>query len=207
MAKKKGDLSTDQVGAPLRINATRKEFEKRRDRNRASTSALPGYRQSTFHLLPAGVPGLGSFLRLGDTLAHGPSSNTLMAVQTVTRATESDCEPGVLYNVLADVTNIPGWAPAFADGIDRITDTRYRVTKNSETFSIEICLQPAAGVVDYIREMPNGKRDGAYIRVTPRPLGGSTITMTVPVGPNTMESAVANTLEQELASTIRLASS
>jgi hypothetical protein len=53
--------------------------------------------------------------------------------------------------------------------------------------------------------MPNGKRGGAYIRVTPRPLGGSTITMTVPIGPNAIESDVAKILEQELADLIRFA--
>jgi hypothetical protein len=53
--------------------------------------------------------------------------------------------------------------------------------------------------------MPNGIRGGAYIRVTPRPLGGSTITMTVPVGTNTIEADVAKVLEQELADLIQLA--
>ena len=81
----------------------------------------------------------------------------------------------------------------------------YRVTKNGEAFNLEVCLHPSAGAVDYIREMPNGKRGGAYIRVTPRPLGGSTITMTVPIGPNTTESDVAKVLEQELADLVQLA--
>ena len=68
-------------------------------------------------------------------------------------------------------------------------------------------MHESAGAVDYIREMPEGKRGGAYIRVTPRPLGGSTVIMTVPIGPNTTESDVANTLKQELADLIRLAGS
>lgn len=77
--------------------------------------------------------------------------------------------------------------------------------KNSEVFNLEVFLHPSAGTVDYLREMPNGKRGGAYIRVTPRPLGGSTITMTVPIGPNTIESDVAKVLEQELADIVQLA--
>jgi hypothetical protein len=66
-------------------------------------------------------------------------------------------------------------------------------------------LHPSAGAVDYIREMPNGKRGGAYIRVIPRPLGGSTVIMTVPIGPSTVEFEVAKVLEQELADLVELA--
>lgn len=127
-----------------------------------------------------------------------------MPTQTVTRAAESDLEPELLYNVLAKVSNIPKWAPAFADAIEYIDDVHYRVTRNGEAFNLEVSLHPSAGAVDYIRELPNGKRGGAYIRVTPRPAGGSTITMTVPIGPNTVESDVAKILEKELADLIQL---
>ncbi len=128
-----------------------------------------------------------------------------MGTQTVTRSFESDLEPGKLYNVLAEASNIPKWAPVFADAIERIDHVRHRVTKNGEVFTVEVSLHPSAVAVDYVREMPNGKRGGAYIRVTPRPLGGSTITMTVPIGPNTTESEVAKVLEQELAGLVHLA--
>ena len=128
-----------------------------------------------------------------------------MQTQTVTRSAESDLEPGRLYDVLAQVSNIPKWAPVFADAIERLDDMHYRASKNSEVFNLEVFLHPSAGTVDYLREMPNGKRGGAYIRVTPRPLGGSTITMTVPIGPNTIESDVAKVLEQELADIVQLA--
>ena len=128
-----------------------------------------------------------------------------MPTQTVTRAAESELEPGRLYNVLAEASNIPKWAPVFADAIDRIDHMHHRVTRNGEVFNLEASRHPSAGAVDYIREMPNGNRGGAYIRVTPRPLGGSTITMTVPVGANTIETDVAKVLEQELADLIQLA--
>lgn len=130
-----------------------------------------------------------------------------MANQTVTRVVESDSEPTEIYNVLAKASNIPKWAPVFADAIEPIDDTHYSVTKSGATFKMELILHLSAGAVDYVREMPNNKRGGAYIRVTPRPLGGSTITMTVPIGPNTSESEVGSTLEQELAELIRLARS
>ncbi|WP_263354719.1 hypothetical protein [Acidicapsa acidisoli] len=128
-----------------------------------------------------------------------------MPNQTVTRTVESNSEPIEIYNVLAQVSNIPKWAPVFADAIEQIDDAHYSVTKNGEIFNLEVFLHPSAGTVDYIREMPNNKRGGAYIRVIPRPLGGSAISITVPIGPNTNESDVARTLEQELADLIRLA--
>ena len=130
-----------------------------------------------------------------------------MTPQTVTRAVESELEPERLYYVLADVNNIPRWAPVFADAVEPIGDRRYRVTKSGEGFEIEVFLHPSAGAVDYIREMTNGKRGGAYIRVIPRPLGGSAVIMTVPIGPNTAEAEVAKVLEQELADLVELARS
>jgi hypothetical protein len=128
-----------------------------------------------------------------------------MTPQTVTRAAECDLEPGRIYTILAEASNVTRWAPAFADAIERIDDGRYRVTKNGETFDIEVPLNPSARTVDIIREMASGRRGGAYLRVMPRPLGGSTITITVPIGPATTEAEVAKVLEQELADLIRLA--
>jgi hypothetical protein len=130
-----------------------------------------------------------------------------MANQTVTRGAESELEASVIYDVLADPRNIPDWAPVFADSIQRFDGTNYSVTKGVETFRVEVAMHPSACAVDYLREMPNNQRGGAYIRVTPRPLGGSTVVMTVPLGPKATESDVARTLEDELASLIQLAQS
>jgi hypothetical protein len=128
-----------------------------------------------------------------------------MQPQTVTRAAESELQPDSIYDVLADIGNVPEWAPVFADAIERIDDSRYSVTKGNATFHVEVFLHPAAGTVDYIREMPDNRRGGAYIRVTPRPVGGSSIAMTVPIGPTSSESEVAAVVDQELADLIRLA--
>ena len=128
-----------------------------------------------------------------------------MPSQTVTRATESDFEPGEIYRTLAEVSNIPKWAPAFADAIERIDDTHCRVTKGGAVFNIEVLLHQNAGTVDYVREMSNNRKGGAYIRVTPRPLGGSVVSMTVPIGPIAIESEVAKIVEQELADLVQLA--
>jgi hypothetical protein len=99
-----------------------------------------------------------------------------MQRQTVTQALESDLELSKLYSVLAEGSNIPKWAPFYADAVERIDGTHYSVTKNAETFNLEVLLHQSAVAVDYIREMSQGKRGGACIRVTPRPLGGSTVT-------------------------------
>ena len=130
-----------------------------------------------------------------------------MPLQTVTRAAESDLEPIEIYNVLAEVSNIPKWAPVFADAIERIDNTHFRVTKNGDSFDMELFLHPSALAVDYIREMSENRRGGAYIRVTPRPLGGSAVIITVPIAPTSNEADVARVLEQELAEIIRLAQS
>src|ERR1700759_5675103 len=110
-----------------------------------------------------------------------------MAIQTVTHAVESGAEPNRLFDLLAEVENLPTWAPVFADSVERISGNRCRVFKNGEAFELEVATNVSACTVDYIREMPNGRRGGAYIRVTPRPMGGSSITMTVPVAANNTE--------------------
>jgi hypothetical protein len=79
------------------------------------------------------------------------------------------------------------------------------VTKGNETFHLDVLLNEASLTVDYLRSMANGKRGGAYIRVMPRPISGSVITMTVPVAPTTTPAEVATVLEQELQALLKLA--
>lgn len=128
-----------------------------------------------------------------------------MPPQTATRAAESDLEPAVIYKVLADAENLPLWAPAFADAVERMDEKHFRITKSSQSFNVEVFLHPSALAVDYIREMSDNRRGGAYLRITPRPLGGSSIAITVPLAPGVAESDAATTLEEELAALIRLA--
>jgi len=130
-----------------------------------------------------------------------------MPPQTVTHAVEAESQPENLFKLLSEIENIPKWAPVFADKIERISDSRYRVIKNGEAFELGVFTNRTAGTVDYIREMPGGRRGGAYIRVTPRPLGGSCVSMTVPIAANTTAADVAKVLEQELANIVRLAQS
>jgi hypothetical protein len=128
-----------------------------------------------------------------------------MASQTITRAAECEIEPGKLYRVLAQVENIPKWAPVFADSVERMDDTHYNLNKSGKSFKVELFLHPSAQAVDYLREMAGGAKGGAFIRVMPRPLGGSTVVMTVPMGPGAEEAVQGKELEQELAALIELA--
>jgi hypothetical protein len=52
--------------------------------------------------------------------------------------------------------------------------------------------------------MADGKGGGAYLRVMPKPLGGSVVTMSVPVGLGSTPVQVAVVLEQELETLIKV---
>ena len=127
-----------------------------------------------------------------------------MSSQTVTRTIESDFEPKLIYLKLIDASLIPQWAPVFADTVDQAHETTFRVTKGGDAFDFELLANELALTVDYLRNMANGRRGGAYIRVMSKPLGGSVVAMTVPVGPNTTPAQVAAVLEQELEALIKL---
>lgn len=127
-----------------------------------------------------------------------------MSNRTVTRVIESDTTPSLIYSKLTDASLIPQWAPVFADRVEHAQGNSFRVTKGNDTFNLDILLNESSLTVDYLRSMADGQRGGAYIRVMPRPLGGSVVTMTVPVAPNTTPAEVATVLEQELQALLKL---
>jgi hypothetical protein len=132
-----------------------------------------------------------------------------MTNQTVTRAVESDTTPSLIYSKLVDASLIPQWPPVFADRVKHAQGNPFRVTKGNDTFNLDILMNESSLTVDYLRDMGNGKRGGAYIRVMPKPLGGSVVAMTVRVGPSTtpaeVATVVATVLEQELQALLKLA--
>lgn len=128
-----------------------------------------------------------------------------MSERTVTRSLESELAPERVLSVLNDPARIPEWAPAFADKIEHTGQNGWRVTKGNESFSVQVNVATAAGTVDILREMADGKRGGAYARVFPRPLGGSVVVMTVPLAPNSKPPEVAHVVEQELAALVKIA--
>jgi hypothetical protein len=127
-----------------------------------------------------------------------------MPNQTVTRAIESNTTPSLIYAKLANASLIPRWAPVFADKVEHAQGNSFRVTKGNDTFNLDVLLNESSLTVDYLRDMADGKRGGAYIRVVPMPLGGSVVTMTVPVAPSTTPAEVATVLEQELQALLKL---
>lgn len=126
-------------------------------------------------------------------------------METVTHVMESEIEPERIYAKLADPVLIPQWAPVFAESVEPVGGSIYRVTKGGDTFSLEVVTNKADFAVEYLRDLPGGKRGGAYLRVMPGDQGGSVISMRVPVGPNRTPEEVEAVLEQELQALVKLA--
>jgi hypothetical protein len=129
-----------------------------------------------------------------------------MNPRSVTQSIEADVDPGTLFELLADPRHIPDWAPNFADEVTGDGRGGWRVTKNSEVFSIRVVTATAARTVDYLREIAPGREGGAYIRVVPRLGGGSVIAMTLPVPPGGDPENVIAVLKSELAALVRMSS-
>ncbi len=120
-----------------------------------------------------------------------------MDPRTETRSIESHAVPTDVLALLADPTRLPEWAPAFADTIVRDA-ANWRATKDGRDFDLDVLTHPEAGTVDYQREIAPGRKGGAYLRVVPRPGGGSVITMTLPIAPGSDPAVVERTLREEL---------
>jgi hypothetical protein len=133
-------------------------------------------------------------------IAAGPA-------RTQTQSIEVDAEPDTIMQLLADPRHIPVWAPAFADEITAGEQQGWRAVKDGRAFALRVAAEQAGRTVDYLREVAPGREGGAYIRVLPRPAGGSVIVMTLPVPPGMDPMAVNATLRAELADLARLAGS
>lgn len=127
-----------------------------------------------------------------------------MTTRTVTQSMESDAEPDTLLAILMDPKYLPQWAPAFADVVDAGEQDEWRVVKDGKAFSLQVAVAQPARTVDYLRETAPGKKGGAYLRVLPRPNGGSVVVMTLPIPPGGNAEQVAAILDQELTSLVRL---
>jgi catechol 2,3-dioxygenase-like lactoylglutathione lyase family enzyme len=122
--------------------------------------------------------------------------------RTQTTVLGIDADPAAAVALLADARRLPEWAPAFADRVEG-ADGAWEVIKGEDRFALEV-VRSDAGTVDYLREVAPGRRGGAYLRATPRPGGGSTVVMTVPVAPGQSSQQVAATLSGELAALAQL---
>jgi AcrR family transcriptional regulator len=119
--------------------------------------------------------------------------------RTATRTIESDAEPDAVFALLADPRRLPDWAPAFADAVSGDHESGWRLEKNGQEFALRVVTTHDARTVDYLREIAPGPEGGAYLRIVPRPGGGSVTSMTVPVPPGGDPAAVSSVIRRELA--------
>jgi hypothetical protein len=126
--------------------------------------------------------------------------------RTVSGSSESEQEPHELIAALADATRVSEWAPAFADSAVRQGDSdRWRGTKSGREFTFRVPVNEVAGTVDYLREVEPGRETGAYVRVVPRPGGGSVVLLTLPIRPGSVAAEVRATLEAEVSAIAHMA--
>jgi hypothetical protein len=122
-----------------------------------------------------------------------------MKIMTITRSIETEVDPDAILDILADARHLPQWASGFADAVAAGPDDDWLVTKDGRVFSIRVEVERPRGTVDYVREIAPGQKGGAFLRVLPRPGGGSVVLMTLPlsaVGGDAM--VVTALLDQEL---------
>ena len=125
--------------------------------------------------------------------------------RTQTSATATAAGPAAVLALLADASQLPAWAPGFADTVTSEGGSRWRAVKDGREFAVRTAVNPEAGTVDYLREIAPGREAGAYLRVIPRPGGGSVVIMTLPVPPGADAAAVGAILGDELAALRALA--
>lgn len=126
------------------------------------------------------------------------------AARTETQSIESRAPVTAVFALLGDPRRIPEWAPAFADEIHDDPYSEWQATKDGQVFALRVATNPDAGTVDYLRQVAPGQEGGAYLRIIPRPGGGSVITMTVPLLPGVDPANTAATLAGELAALVSL---
>lgn len=128
-----------------------------------------------------------------------------MSDRKVTQSIESDDPPESLLEILQHPENIPRWAPRFADTVEKDAGPTYTATKNGNAFRLRASVDLATCSVDYLREIAPGKEGGAFIRVLPRPGGGSVVVMTLPIPPTATRDSVSGILSEELSKLVELA--
>lgn len=102
-------------------------------------------------------------------------------LRSVTVSVECPADRARVLRTLRDPRRLPEWAPPFADRVDPDGEDGWRVTKGDAAFALRVEEHPGAGTVDFLRELESGGEGGAFLRVVPRPGGGSVIAMTAPV--------------------------
>ncbi|MGX7679273.1 hypothetical protein ACSMXN_10290 [Jatrophihabitans sp. DSM 45814] len=128
-----------------------------------------------------------------------------MSNRTESGSAECNAERGQVIEILGDANQLPEWAPGFADSVRGDATSGWVITKAGREFSVSVDAHPEAGTVDYVREVAPGVLGGAYLRVIPRPGGGSVIVMTLPIASGAQPNEVKATLHDELTALVALA--
>lgn len=126
---------------------------------------------------------------------------------TVSSSIETDASPESVLQVLSNPRRIPEWAPGFADRVEANEGGCWSVTKGDKAFPLEVVVFGPARTVDYLREVSPGKKGGAFLRVLPRPRGGSVVVMTLPVPQGASTEETARILDEELQGLTKLCAS
>lgn len=126
--------------------------------------------------------------------------------RVVTVGVECAADRTRVLQLLRDPRRLPDWAPPFADAVEPIGEGGWRVTKGGAAFDLWVDVHPDAGTVDFLRRLDSGGEGGAFLRVMPRPGGGSVISMTAPVPAGGDPAQVATELRAELLALAGLAS-
>ncbi len=78
--------------------------------------------------------------------------------RTETESAETDAPVAGVLAVLTSAARIPQWAPAFADEVSGDSRSGWLVTKDGQVFTLRVAAVPAAGTVDYLRELAPGAK-------------------------------------------------
>jgi hypothetical protein len=124
--------------------------------------------------------------------------------RTETQSAETTATVAAVIGLLASPTNIPRWAPDFADRVAGDATSGWRANKGDREFPLRVVIDREAGTADYLRQVAPGREGGAYIRAVPRPGGGSVVIMTVPLLPDVDPADTQATLSRELTALMSL---
>jgi hypothetical protein len=89
-----------------------------------------------------------------------------------------DASPERVFDYLADIENLPGWATEFARRLEREGDD-YKVVNGLGAFYFEIRSDPATGVIDMFAGPTKAEMALFPTRVVGLPGGGSAFTFTM----------------------------
>ena len=127
-----------------------------------------------------------------------------MALQTVTKQIELMAEATAVFALIANPRLVPKWAPAFADRMDQSSAGQWIATKGDQQFAMTVEISDASRTVDYVRDLPTGRRGGAYIRIIDAPRSGCVVVMTIPIAKDLSADETSAVLESELAGLARM---